>query len=200
MWMIKNRLMPAVMLVAFAMVASSPANAQGTPDGETPANEGVCDDLLGGTPGLYGLCVGFCEAQDCEASLHVSTGEVIVDHCKPSSPRLLENYKKRMQPGDPSMPCVVEGECPCWTEAEIETLGGVGDACAEINISTAIDGFRAAPGGDVYELAAVIDPNQCIMILGDPDIIRFQSISSDDYLVCHNSIRAECADRGIPLP
>ena len=29
----------------------------GTPDGFPPANEGVCDELIGGTPGLYGLCV-----------------------------------------------------------------------------------------------------------------------------------------------
>ena len=36
-----------------------------TPDGETPANEGVCDELMFYTPGLYGLCVAFCEAQDC---------------------------------------------------------------------------------------------------------------------------------------
>jgi hypothetical protein len=64
-----------------------------------PAGEGVCDSLKGGTPGLYGLCVAFCEAQGLGG------------------------------PEDPGMPCLVEqpqqlppppeAECPCWT---VETL------------------------------------------------------------------------------
>ncbi len=194
MWMIKNCLIPAVLLVAFAMVASSPANARGTPDGETPANEGVCDELIGATPGLYGLCVGFCEAQDCEATLDVSTGQVTFDHCKPSSPKLLKNYKKRMRDDDPDMPCVAKGPCPCWTEAEIETLGGEGDACAEDDFSTAL--------GSGIELAAVFNGDQCFLQWDDSDgpLIRFQFVTSDEYLICGNSIRAECEQRGIPLP
>ena len=52
-------------LMAIALLSVS-AHAQ-TPDGLAPVNEGVCDDLIGGTPGLYGLCVAFCEAQDCTA-------------------------------------------------------------------------------------------------------------------------------------
>ena len=41
-----------------------------TPDGMTPANEGVCDMLKDGgyTKGLYGLCVAYCEAQDLDTS------------------------------------------------------------------------------------------------------------------------------------
>ena len=192
MWMIKNCLILAVMFVAFAMVASSPANAQGTPDGETPANEGVCDELIGATPGLYGLCVGFCEAQDCRPTLD-AMGELTFDHCNPSSPRLLENYKKRMQPGDPSMPCVAEGECPCWTEAELETLGGVSDECADDGFSTAI--------GNETELAFVFGGDQCFLQWdgGDGPPIRFQFVTNDEYLFCGDSIRAECEHRGIPL-
>ena len=51
-----------VWFVALATISGS-ANAL-TPDGETLANEGVCDVLQGGSPGLYGLCVAYCEAQD----------------------------------------------------------------------------------------------------------------------------------------
>jgi hypothetical protein len=31
-----------------------------TPDGMTPPNEGVCDDLTWATPGLYVVCIGSC--------------------------------------------------------------------------------------------------------------------------------------------
>ncbi len=36
--------------------------AQGTPDGETPATETVCDGLTGGE---FGICNAYCEATDC---------------------------------------------------------------------------------------------------------------------------------------
>jgi hypothetical protein len=51
-------LTPALLLLGLSMLTTPTALAEGTPDGETPANEGVCDELIGGTPGLYGLCVG----------------------------------------------------------------------------------------------------------------------------------------------
>lgn len=88
-----------------------------TPDGETPANEGVCDELVGTTPGLYGLCVAFCEAQDAEASID-ATGEVtFAEDSRPSNPKLLEAYNRKRVEGDPPMPCVNEevGERPYWT-------------------------------------------------------------------------------------
>ncbi|MGI9330105.1 MAG: hypothetical protein ACR2QB_05260, partial [Gammaproteobacteria bacterium] len=49
--------------VLIVVLSQVPVQAQ-TPDGETPAIEDVCDGLIGGTPGLYGLCVAYCEAQD----------------------------------------------------------------------------------------------------------------------------------------
>jgi len=53
-----------------ALFPATPPAMDQTPDGETPANEGVCDALQadGTTKGLYGLCVAFCEAQDAEAT------------------------------------------------------------------------------------------------------------------------------------
>ncbi len=53
-----------ILATCFFMLFSGALYAQGTPDGETPAHEGVCDVLIGQTPGLYGLCIAFCEAQD----------------------------------------------------------------------------------------------------------------------------------------
>ena len=59
---------PFILQLALTLVflgAGNVASAQ-TPDGETPAEEQVCDPLRadGVTKGLYGLCVAFCEAHD----------------------------------------------------------------------------------------------------------------------------------------
>ena len=53
-------MMAAMVLAALAFAPISQAK---TPDGQTPAEETVCDDLEGA---LYGLCVAFCEAMDCD--------------------------------------------------------------------------------------------------------------------------------------
>lgn len=45
------------------------AFGDGTPDTDPPAEEGVCDGLEGR---LWGLCVAYCEAQDCPGSAHPS--------------------------------------------------------------------------------------------------------------------------------
>jgi hypothetical protein len=59
------------MMVAAALsIASNAANAygDGTPDAQPPAEEQVCEDagLFGAA---YGLCVAFCEANDCDAQV-----------------------------------------------------------------------------------------------------------------------------------
>ena len=41
------------------------AFGDGTPDGSPPAEEAVCDDLMGAA---FGLCVAYCEANDCDLS------------------------------------------------------------------------------------------------------------------------------------
>ena len=85
-----------------------------TPDGVPPANEGVCDELMYATPGLYGLCVAFCEAQDCDENF---------ENCNPSSRKLVDIYNKRKRSGDPEMPCLAPPpSCPCWTEEQLAGL------------------------------------------------------------------------------
>ncbi len=110
------------------LLLAAPAVAQ-TPDGQTPAEETVCDPLMAGgvTKGLYGLCVAFCEAQD-----HVSVGTPITEaelemlaDAAPSR-RILANYNKKKQATDPPMPCIlVEEPCPCWSNAELESIEGL---------------------------------------------------------------------------
>ena len=110
----KNKLInwAAALLTGLPMMGGS-VMAQ-TPDGETPANEGVCNVLQapGVSPGLYGLCVAYCEAQDLDSF-----------DKEPANTKILDNYNKRKQATDPSMPCV-KVPCPCWSADEMASISG----------------------------------------------------------------------------
>jgi len=112
-------LTPALLLLGLSLLTIQTAFAEGTPDGETPANEGVCDDLMFATPGLYGLCVAFCEAQDCEPDFSLDDP---FEQCTPSSPKVLKAYDRRKGEDDPEMPCVQQTGCPCWSPEELAAL------------------------------------------------------------------------------
>lgn len=108
-------------IVSMALIAlAAPAAFAQTPDGETPAVETICDPLLhNASPGLFGLCVAYCEAKDCNSN------PVAVAQCQAENPgdpwgvhscgcgRLLDNYNRKRQAGDPEMPCIQES-CPCF--------------------------------------------------------------------------------------
>ncbi len=54
-------------LICISLVATIGVFGQvqaNTPDGMTPAVETLCDAYQDSIPGLYGLCVAYCEAQD----------------------------------------------------------------------------------------------------------------------------------------
>ena len=118
--MMKTLLSALIATIAVGLLVINPSIAQ-TPDGETPANESVCDVLQGGTPGLYGLCIAFCEAQDHAALTDPITEEELaaLASAVPSG-RILNNYNKKKLDGDPDMPCIsVVEPCPCWTSDEL---------------------------------------------------------------------------------
>ena len=113
-------------------------------DAITPANEGVCDSLQGATPGLYGLCVAYCEAQDLD-----------VINKEPPNTKILDNYKKKMQPGDPGMPCVQPVDCPCWSAEQAAAMYGDGVifSCDRTSLSIEIQndaGSRQLVYSDTY--------------------------------------------------
>ena len=131
--MCKSRLFRCCLV---ALLIYAPSALAKTPDGETPATEAVCDVLKapGVTPGLYGLCVAYCEAHDADEVPAASRGR--------SADRILDNYNKKRKDGDRYMPClpepVVASEpepvpppppvvqaCPCWTAAEAGAVDGV---------------------------------------------------------------------------
>ena len=112
----------ASILAITLFILSSPTMA-GTPDGLTPNNEVVCDGLKGSTSGLYGLCLAYCEATDSLEDLSTETKIAALDEY---SSRLLANYNKKRQIGDPQMPCATyydETACPAWTRDQINSVG-----------------------------------------------------------------------------
>jgi hypothetical protein len=183
-----------LMCVALALYAL-PAAAQ-APGQSTPANEGMCDVLTDATPGLYGLCVGMCEAQACEAELNPYTGEVDFDpSCKPSSQQLLDNYKKLAGPADPPMPCV-KVACPCWTQAELEDIGGIGnDSCIGGEDWMYLQSGAADRGVREYATASYLS---CTSNEAGFSQSRFVGgLSADVYGVCLETVTDQCTARGL---
>lgn len=73
--------------------------------------EGGCDALKGkgATPGLYGLCVAFCEAQGLDdMAKAMKAGGVPAE-------RILERYRAKRGPEDPDMPCIISPACGTLT-------------------------------------------------------------------------------------
>ena len=104
-----------LLVAAIAMMFFNGVLFAQTPDNETPADEEICNGLVDATPGLYGLCVAYCEAQDCDA----------LDGGSGSCTKTLEKYNAKMDLSiDPPMPCVQPDEvlCPCFTQEEAENL------------------------------------------------------------------------------
>jgi hypothetical protein len=104
-----------------------------TPDGMTPAEETVCDQLKtdGISKGLYGLCVAYCEAIDGPAEI-IESVEDFDKSAEPPSPILLALYQNKMRAGDPQMPCVnYVGSCPVWTQEELNRIGTLGGTTLE---------------------------------------------------------------------
>jgi hypothetical protein len=95
-----------------------------TKDGVTPSGESVCDALQDATPGLFGLCVAYCEAKDCDDPL---------SDCGTSGERILANYNKKKAAGDPDMPCLAQpapaAACPCFSEGDILALSTPYNLC-----------------------------------------------------------------------
>lgn len=170
-----------LMLLSNAVVAS-------TPDGETPANEGVCDSLKGMTPGLYGLCVAYCEAQDLDS----------FDKGPPNT-KILANYNKKKQAGDPAMPCL-QVPCPCWSDAELASISadGMAAACSKPNTNKIqlIDNapkthFAEADKNTGGERCRYIDLNTL------PPTIRSFAISAPEAQSCFTAVNTACDTLGL---
>lgn len=180
--------MLGLVLVAGLAATSAPVMAA-TPDGETPANEGTCDILkTNTTPGLYGLCVAYCEAQDLD---------IVGDKETPNN-KILANYRKKMQLGDPDMPCL-KVPCPCWNDAELAAItsrAGSGDSLSCVSTATTAQirnntithlQYATADIGRVPPLCRYTNT------MASPRISRGFSIGADEAQSCYDQVVAACA-------
>lgn len=141
-----------------ALVLALPAYSQ-TPDGMTPAEENVCDPLRSATPGLYGLCVAYCEAHDAE----MISPQGDPNELNTPNQKILANYNRKKTESDPPMPCVVaEVEaCPCWTSAELKEMeppSGNYDhnllhACRNTKSVVTLENYEFGAEGPGYQLS-----------------------------------------------
>lgn len=175
----------AAILVAGVIGFAAPAAAS-TPDGETPANEGVCDALMGATPGLYGLCVAYCEAQDLDT----------VNRGKMPNEKILANYRKKMKSGDPDMPCV-QAPCPCWTAEELASMSADGLATACTQTSSSIEIIDNSPL--FHRAAADVNRNTCtyINLNVSPARVTAQPVTGDEAQACFAAIEQTCNSLGL---
>ena len=158
-----------------------------TPDGETPANEGVCDVLQGGTPGLYGLCVAYCEAQDLDSF-----------DKEPPNTKILANYRKKMQAGDPDMPCV-KVPCPCWTADEMASISGdsVAAACNATATSSQIIDIAPRTHSALAETAVGRERCRYVDLNTAPTTIRSFTITPAEAAACLNDVQTACQSTGL---
>jgi len=172
--------------LGFAVFAAlsllSTATLASTPDGETPANEGVCDPLKGGTGGLYGLCVAYCEAQDLDSF-----------EKEPPRSKILQNYNKKKQAGDPDMPCM-QVPCPCWSGAELASIGADGFAMCTAGTNS-LQILNTTPGAarQSAEANTSLGAERCRYIDLGASTIRSFRITPEEAQSCFAQVEQACA-------
>lgn len=106
----------AIGLSVFVLVIACTGTAWAqTPDGETPAEETVCDGLPGP---LFGLCNAYCEAMDCDSGQPNASARA----CE----RVLSNFHRHSGGADP--PCLAND---CCAEPGSNDVPGCNDAECE---------------------------------------------------------------------
>ena len=211
---ITNEFAAGALTLMVSIAGIAPVSAQ-TPDGQTPAEETVCDPLKedGVAKGLYGLCVAYCEAHDAE--IISPTG----DPTELDTPnrKILENYRKKMKAGDPDMPCV-QDLCPCWSAQELASIDGilrtnvplVSHRCRNIPGEWLIQEFGRFDSGPAFEshlartrITTVFHCtyfDQAVDASGapvPPNVVRNQFITEEEHSACQSQIIDRCEELGL---
>ena len=188
-----------VALLVCIFGVSLPAAAQ-TPDSQTPAEETICSKLKFATPGLYGLCVAYCESHD--ADFDPVTG--MPNSGSPANKKILENYNKKKQPSDPDMPCV-KVACPCFDAEDLAALDtSAGGSCFDASNQTPPVVVLSGIGADKCKDAAFVQGLTCTYInTGIADktttcgtiAATKQEITLEQFKTCADLIRTDATRR-----
>lgn len=146
-----------------------PAAAQ-TPDGQTPAEETICDDALL-TGALWGLCNAYCEAMDCD-SVNKHASDEACD-------RVLGNFLKKsdgqappcFEDPDPDDDGVPNEEDNCPSDANADQADTDGDGAGDLCDNCPLDFNPDQANGDGDTLGDVCD--NC------PDVTNENQLDTD---------------------
>lgn len=220
--MIKNYLSIIIIAILVGLITIPQQSFASTPDGETPAQESVCNGLKtdGVTKGLYGLCVAFCEAHDAASlSTQVTVEELAELFEATPSGKILERYNQKRSETDPTMPCinVNEGQCSCWNSEQITALDGVVNSselmppsseefhCSSISTENGNSLIlRELDNTNQYTSLAAVNENagiyKCSFANNTPEIVANNqsiNISQQEYLGCKTEIEKQVEQMGL---
>ena len=165
---------PLLLIVCLA-AAAVPAVAK-TSDGQTPAEETVCDNETE----AFGLCNAYCEAMDCDSPNHHASDQACAS--------VRRNFER--QTGRP-IPCAVP--CPCFDVLDL--FGQLRDGSADALRCTIASEFVIVE--TVAGQFAVVDtgpPAQCSVDMGPP----FVDLTETELLVCRVGLRQAAEAQGVP--
>ena len=149
----------------------------------TPAvsgEHGSCEDVRYATPGLYGLCIAYCEALDCDDESFRAAS------CRPPRESVLKNYNKKKEVTDPEMPCIADlgdAECPCFTADDLAHLH-LDVTCSlteeeEGNFLT-VTGPACTSGTGSFDFVGASDFVRNSPTTGDSNTCFFRNVDEDD--------------------
>ena len=172
-----------ILLACFISVAIVPLGNAQTPDGVTPADETICDGLENAA---FGLCVAYCEAEDCDLLPGGS-----LESCEDLRKNYAKHTGKRAFPCDDVLAC-----CIC---ADVVGQGTEG-VCTDILNSPDPEAECAALSSDAlgvldYECSEVSCPAES----EDPGcslVFNFFGVQPP----CLNGISDICLPFGAPAP
>jgi hypothetical protein len=132
------------------------------------------------------------------------------EHCTPSSPKLLEIYNKKKQPGDPEMPCL-QDPCPCWTVEELSSLRYTWDVQGCVSGMHPVTGMdenswylREEPYyGDLVSVVATQQFGTLLCLFKDTcsdgtcsNVSRYHVLTLEEHAICTQQARWSGTERG----
>jgi hypothetical protein len=159
------------MLTAGATLALAPVTQAETPDGETPAEETVCDSLADGA--AWGLCNAYCEAMDCD-SADPRASDAACQHVLGSFLALESG----------PIPCA----CPCYTEAD---LNGLVTECESSLLVCFPSVLACRLTGDIAGVVGIGGNAACVLVDQDGPTVVVEDLTIGQTTTCLELVRAK---------